>query len=242
MVNPFAEPSKKEKILKVLKAVFLKRFPMNFLFLVIIIGLSIYGFQYFKPGETPTGEVVADVSEPECPECVCEDTECEQDCGLCPIKTKIEKEEVIRYQCSDGGVVDELEECEKDFPDIDEEYSGTVSGVTLSIDNIEYDKDEDDSGFVTRVDYTIINKGDFPIVPKVQVKVYEEWNLKVKKAPANKVIDPEIVVNANDYVKRKDRVRIYFKGEEQTLRLLLVDALTDPDIEVLAVTRDFELD
>ena len=75
-----------------------------------------------------------------------------------------------------------------------------------------------------------------------EVKVYDEWTIKVKKSPPNKVIEPEIVVNPNDYVERQDRVRIYFKGEEQTLRLLLVDALTDPDREVLAVTRDFDLD
>lgn len=242
MVDPFAkEPSKKEKFLKILKVIFLKRFPMNLLFLIIIIALTIFGFQYIEPDETPTGGVIG-ISEPECPECVCEEKECEQDCDLCPIKTKLETKEVIRYQCPDGELADELEECEKEFPDIDEEYSGTIGGVTLAIDNIEYERDEEDSGFVTRVDYTIINKGEFPIVPKIEVKVYEDWSLKTKTAPANKVIDPEIVINTNDYVQREDRVRIYFNGEEQTLRLLLIDALTDPDTEFLAVTRDFSLD
>jgi len=72
--------------------------------------------------------------------------------------------------------------------------------------------------------------------------VYEEWNLKVKKNPANKVIDPEIVINQNEFIQRKDTIRIYFRGNKQTLRLLLVDALPDPDTEILAVTKDFELD
>lgn len=238
MPDPFTKPSKTKKFLKILKTIFITKFPINFLFLIIIIALSIVGFQYIKPGETPTGNVIL---EQQCPECICEE-ECEQDCDLCPIKTKVETKNIIYYKCPGGALVKDLDECINYMPNVSEDYSGTVEGVTLAIDNIELEKDEEDSGFVTRVDYTIINRGEFPIVPKMQVKVYEEWTLKVKKAPPNKVIDPEIVVNTNDYVKRQDRIRIYFKGEEQTLRLLLVDALPDPDTEVLAVTRDFDLD
>jgi hypothetical protein len=210
MVDPFAKPSKKKRFFKVLKTIFLTKIPMNLLFLLIIIALSIFGFESITSNgknETPTGYAVL---EQECPECVCEEKE--TDCSLCPVKTN------------------------------PEEYSGTVEGITLAIDNIELEKDEETTGFVTGVEYTIINKGEFPIVPKIQVKVYEDWTLKAKKAPANKVLSPEIVVSPNDYVKRQDRVRIYFRGEEQTLRLLLIDSLTDPDTEILAVTRDFELD
>ncbi|MBW2989016.1 hypothetical protein KY358_01725 [Candidatus Woesearchaeota archaeon] len=245
MPDPFAEPPKKKsRLTRVSKAVFLTKFHTNLLFLIIIITLSVVAFNYMKPSETPTGYAVLEQACPEqaCPECICEEAECETDCDLCPVKTKVEKEEVILYKCPSGTVVEDLEDCKSHLPDVSKEYSGTVEGVTLAIDNIEFEKDEEDSGFVTRVDYTIINEGDFPIVPKIQVKVYQEWTLKVKKNPANKIIDPEIVVNPNDYVKRKDRVRIYFKGEEQTLRLLLADSLPDPDTEVVAVTRDFDLD
>jgi len=239
MPNPFEKPSKTKRILTVLKKVFLTKFPMNLLFLIIIITLSIVGFNYITPDKIPTGNVIL---EQECPECICEETECVQDCDLCPVKTKVEKENIIYYRCPGGALVKDIDECESHLPNVSEEYSGTVEAVTLAIDDIEIEKDEEDSGFVTRVDYTIINRGEFPIVPQIQVKVYDEWTLKVKKAPANKIINPEIVVNTNDYVKRQDRVRIYFKGEEQILRLLLVDTLPDPDTEVLAVTRDFDLD
>ena len=256
MPNPFEKPPEEnkslsifKKILKVSKVILTTKFPMNLLFLMIIIVLSVFGFEYLQPEgmESVTGNVIL---EEECPSCVCEEVlsedavlseDCEQDCDLCPIKTKVEKEEIIRYQCYKGGIVDELGECEDKLPDIPDEYVGTVDGVTLIIDNIEYEKDEDDSGFVTRVDYTIINKGDLPLVPKIEVKVYEDWTLKVKKAVANKVINPEIVVNQGEYVTRKDRVRIYFKGEEQTLRLLLVDSLSTIEREIVAVTRDFDL-
>ncbi|MBW2974503.1 hypothetical protein KY366_02190 [Candidatus Woesearchaeota archaeon] len=249
MPDPFAKPQKTKKILRTLKAIFLKKFPMNFLGVLIIIALSTVAINYMKPVESPTGYVTL---EQECPTCVCEEKvceekvceekECETDCSLCPIKTKVETNNIIYYKCQAGALVKDLEECDSHLPNVSKEYSGTVEGVTLAIDNIEYEKDEEDSGFVTRVDYTIINKGEFPVVPKIQVKVYKEWSLKVKKDPPNKILDPEIVVNPNDYVRREDRVRIYFKGEEQTLRLLLADCLPDPDREVLAVTRDFDLD
>ncbi len=247
MPDPFAKPEEKKtmsilkRVLKVTKVVFTTKFPMNLMFLIIIIVLSVVGFEYMQPEDvsTPTGNVIM---EEECPECVCEEAECEQDCDLCPIKTKVETKNVIYYECKGGELVTDLEDCEDNLPDIPDEYAGTVEGVSLIIDNIEYEGDEEDSGFVTRVDYTIINKGDLPLVPKVEVKVYEDWTLKVKKTVANKVVNPEIVVNPGEYVTRKDRVRIYFKGTDQTLRLLLVNSLPTIEQDVVAVTREFSMD
>jgi len=241
MVDPFKH-ARSKKFLKALKAIFLNKIPMNLLFLIIIIFVAVVGFQLIKPSniaETPAGAVVLEAG---CPECVCEQKESEPDCSLCPIKTKVETKNVIYHSCPGGALVSDLKECINFLPNVSNEYSGTVEGVTFSIDNVEYERDEGDSGFVTRVDYTIINKGEFPIVPKLEVKVYTDWSIKVKAAPPNKVIDPEIVVNPNDYLTRQDKVNIYFKGEEQTLRLLLIDTLPDPDKEVLAVTKDFSLD
>ena len=239
MPDPFAKPEKPTKtkrFLKVLKVIFLTRIPMNILLLLIILTLSIIGFQSLNPN-IPTGQVVL---EQECPESVCEEQE--PDCDLCPIKTKVETKETIRYKCPSGDIVEDLDDCLDQLPEIPEDNSGTVEGVTLVIDNIEYEKDEEDSGFVTKVGYTIINKGDLPVVPKLEVKVYEEWSLKVSKSVANKVINPEIVVMPKDYVQREDRVRIYFSGKEQTLRLLLVDSLPTIEQDIVAVTKDFDLD
>lgn len=241
MPDPFTKPSKTKKIFRLLKAIFLTRIPMNILLLLLIIILSVISFEYLQPDtteETPTGNVIL---EQECPEPICEEQP-ELDCNLCPVKTKVETQNVIYYKCPGGALVENLDECINFLPNVSEEQSGTVEGITLAIDNVEYEKDEEDSGFVTRVDYTIINKGEFPIAPKIEVKVYEEWTLKVKAAVANKVINPEIVVNPNDYVKRQDRVRIYFKGKEQTVRLLLVDSLPTIERDIVAVTKNIDLE
>ncbi len=249
MPDPFAEPVKKSKFLeitkkffKISKVVLLTKIPMNILLLIIIIALSIIGFQSIQPDgalDTPTGNVIL---EQECLECVCEQEDCETDCNLCPIKTKVEIKNIIYYKCPSGELVNDLDECIDILPNVSIEHSGTVEGVTLVIDNVEFEEDDEDSGFVTRVDYTIINQGEFPIVPKIEVKVYDEWTLNVKKSVANKVLIPEIVVNPNDYVKRQDRVRIYFNGQEQTVRLLLIDRLTSIERDVVAITKDIELD
>jgi hypothetical protein len=249
MSDPFTQSSKSGKFLRVMKVIFFSKFSMNLFFLFLIIGLSIVGFKYISPTPSPTGQVILEKDCPDCP--ICEGTiiegseckqECEQDCDLCPVKTKLETKDIIKYKCPSGDLVEDLADCEDYFPQVSEEYSGTVGKVTFSIDNIEYEQDEEDSGFVTKVGYTIINNGDTPIVPKVEVKVYEEWNLKSKKSVANKVINPEIVVNPKEYTSRKDRVRIYFRGEEQTLRLLLVDSLPTIEQDIVAVVRDFNLD
>jgi len=242
MPNPFQKSSKTRRFFEVMKVVFLTRIPMNVLLLLVIIGTTIIGFNYLQPGGTPTGKVIL---EQECPECICEEseeTECESDCSLCPIKTKVETIELVKYQCPSGDIVEDLEECEESFPEVPEESSATVEGITFFIDDVEFEKDDEDSGFVTAVKYTIINKGGLPIVPKIEVKVYEDWTLNVKKSVANKVVNPEIVVNHNEYVTRKDRVRIYFNGEEQTVRLLLVNSLPTIEQDIVAVTEEISLD
>jgi hypothetical protein len=246
MPDPFQEPKKEQKFSKVMKAVFLTRFSTNLLYIILVMAVTVAAYELLRPNnDLLSGNAVAPLDCPVCQnftETVCEEQACETDCDLCPIKTKVEEKEIIRYSCPDGTLVDNLDDCEQTFPAVDEESSGTVEGITLAIDNIELERDTDTSGFVTRVDYTIINRGEFPIVPKIEVKVYEEWTLKVKQSVANKEIFPEVVVNPNEYVQRKDRVRIYFNGEEQTLRLLLVDQLPMIDRDILAVTKDFTLD
>ncbi|MBU1004248.1 MAG: hypothetical protein KJ561_00300 [Nanoarchaeota archaeon] len=227
--------SRMKKILGVLKVIFLERIPMNILLLLIIISLAIVGFSYMKPAEAPTGNVIL---EPQCPECICEEKACENDCSLCPIKTKIETKNVIYHECPSGALVQDIAECEQYFPDVSELYSGKVSGITLSIEDIDVEKENADSGCVTQIKYVIINRGDSPIVPRINAMVYKEWN---KDKPMEKDINPEIVVDKESFVTRTDKVRVCFQGTELTLRLTLTDVLKYPNQKVVAL-RDFELD
>lgn len=244
MPDSFGKPSVSgiRRFFNVLKAVFLTQIYMNILILVVIVAISIAGFKFIgsnEKNETPTGMAVLEDAQPL--ESACEEKECEQDCSLCPVETNVETQNVIYYKCPAGALVKDLDECLDSLPEDSGEYTGTVEGVTLSIDNIEYEKEKDDTGYVTRVDYTITNRGEKPIVPKIEIKVYAEWGSKILGKEPSKVIDPEIVVNPNDYVSRKETMRIYFEGKKQTLRLRLINTLANPDKDVLILTRDFEL-
>ena len=229
------EPSKTKKIFNVLKIIFLERIPMNILLLIVIVSLAVVGFNYMKPAESPTGNVVL---EPQCPERACEEKVCENNCELCPVKTKVETKNVIYRECSGGALVQDIAECEKYLPNVSEQYSGKVGGITLSIDNIELEKQSDGSGCITQIKYIIINKGDSPIVPRINALVYKEWN---KEKPMEKDINPEIVVDKNEFITRMDNTRICFQGTEQTLRLTLTDVLKYPNQKVVAL-REFKLE
>lgn len=223
------------KILKVLKIIFFERIPMNILLLLVIVSLSIVGFSYIKSDGTPTGNVVL---EPQCPEGDGEEKVCENDCGLCPVKTKVETKNVIYRECPGGALVEDIAECDKYLPNVSEQYSGMVAGITLSIDNIELENTGNDSGCITQIKYVIINKRDSPIVPRINALVYAEWG---KEKPMEKDINPEIVVDKNEFVTRIDNTRVCFNGKEQTLRLALTDVLKYPNQKVIAL-RDFKLE
>lgn len=228
-------PSKMKTIFRVLKVVFLERIPMNILLLLVIVSLSVVGFNYMKSNGTPTGNVVL---EPQCPEANdCEEKACENDCSLCAVKTKVETKNVIYRECPGGALVEDIAECEKYLPNISEQYSGKIGGITLSIDNIELENSGNDSGCITQIKYTIINKGNSPIVPRINALVYKEWN---KEKPMEKDINPEIVVNKNEFITRMDNVRVCFQGKTQTLKLTLTDVLKYPNQKVAAL-REFVL-
>ncbi|HZX44502.1 MAG TPA: hypothetical protein VFF28_02350 [Candidatus Nanoarchaeia archaeon] len=224
------------KIFRVSKVILTASIPMNFLLLAVIIFISVASFEYFEPEELPVGDVVLEPVD-------CEPVylESKPDCNLCPIKTKIEQTTKTVYRCPHGETVEDLDDCKFFLPNVSALPSGVVDGITLAIGSIQFEDDGAQGGFVTAVEYTIINQGKAPIVPKLEVKTYDEWTLKAKKSEPNKVIIPEIVINPGDFVKRTDKVRIYFEGDKQTVRLLLVDSLPAIEKDIIAVAKDIKL-
>ena len=236
--------TKKGRAWKVTKAVLLTKFNSNILTFLVVAIISITGFHMLFSSEDITGNVIIEQNlscpETSCPACI--QQECIQDCSLCATKTKVEAIESVKIRCDDGSLVNENEACSLNFPEVDDLTSGTVSGITLSIDDVEFEKNKDDDGFVTAVEYTIINQADYPIVPRIEIKVYKEWTSTIRNGDPNKHLILETVVPANSYVQRKDAARIYFKGKQQNVRLLLVDALPNKDEDIVAVVKEIELD
>lgn len=218
------------------KHILLKKFPFNVLFLLIIIGASIVGTYFLKPGVT--GMVVQNVTpecpvceETVCPECVCEDC---PECPVCEEETKVEKVNIFYYICPDGKIVNKSSGCETDLPKITSEYKSEANGVLLSIDGVEYESEK-----IKRINYTIINQGFEDIKPQLLVKVYEQWNSDVMDAEPDKKIDFNGVIKPNNWVIRSDGIDVDIESNEKKIRLELRDALITPSESIVTVVREF---
>ncbi|MBI2137985.1 hypothetical protein HYU13_00195 [Candidatus Woesearchaeota archaeon] len=232
MPGPFEKTSLPKRLGNFTKVLFLSKFPMNLLALAVIISLSIFSYHSLVPAPQVTGNVIADIVP--CPG----SEQCLTSCDQCPVKKELERIEVTKYQCADGTLQEDLEDCKVEYPKVQEKFSGAVGDITFSIDDVSYILEEDGLGTLLRVDYTIINKGSSPLVPRLEMKVYEEWSTKAMKALPNKVVDLETVIGPESFLQRSENVRITFKGAQPKVRILLVNALADPDEEIIAVSRD----
>lgn len=225
------------------KHVLLKKFPFNVLLLLLIIAAASFATIYIKPAVTAS--VVYQNITQECPVCeecvecpVCEEyIECtEFDCSTCPTANK------FYYVCPSGMIVEESSECKAVMPTITSDFVSTVDGITISIDDVDYTFYSDDTGYISRINYTILNQGSEKIKPKIQIKVYEKWTSDVSSASPQKTILFKDYLDEDDWVIRSDTMKIDFDGSEQTVRLLLQDDSVAPAEDIVAVTREMEFD
>src|SRR3989338_878041 len=242
-----------------LRHILLKKIPMNVLFLLIIIGLASFGTLYLKK-PTITANVVftekvneSNVTEEEflnllnencktidwakdtisvaCP--VCEEKVCpELNCSTCP--SQVEKQNVIYYRCSNGMIVNKSSDCKVTLPTITSDAVATVDDVTLSIDGIDYEIAGNDTAYIKRINYTIINQRDSQIIPKIDVRVYTTFSYALLAEPPQKTIKLTNVLDKDDWIIESQPSNIYFSGTDKTIRLELVNQLNDESIVAVA--------
>ncbi len=227
------------------KHVLLKKFPFNTLLLLLLIAAVSAATIYLKPGITAS--VVYQNVTQECPvyeEAICEEClepefqECaELNCSTCPAENK------FYYVCSSGMIVEESSDCKAVMPTIDSDFVSTVDGITISIDDVEYTYySNDDDGYISRINYTILNEGNKNIMPKISIKVYEKWSSDVSSASPQKTISFKDYLDEDDWIIRSDTMKINFEGSTQTIRLLLQDNSLSPAEDIVAVTREIDFD
>ena len=147
---------------------------------------------------------------------------------------------MYRYICPNGGIVDEEEDCERLTPETDPEYTSTSNGVSISIDSIRYEED-DDQIRIREINYTIINNGKGAIRPKVGLKIYEKYTYEVKELGYLRNFELDDVLDVNEWVSRSEIVNIIIEKEEETFRLELLDVSPDPNEYVTAVWRKMDI-
>jgi hypothetical protein len=215
------------KFFKLFKGIFsliIKAYkPLLILLLLGLVFLGGYSLKFCQVCEEPKV----------CEECI---TCPELDCNSCPIQT--EKVTTIRYACQNGLVVDDLKECDPlNHIEITSNYKETENGVTLSIDNLEYEMGEG-YGKITQIDYTIINSKNHEIKPIVLVNIYSLTDGKLEQGLVHEVFDDEEYIDSDSWAIKKKETNISFKGEKIVVRLVLKDTLPDPDKIIVRVIRD----
>ncbi len=193
--------------------------------LLIIIGAIFYGGYSLK--RCPVCEV-CEVCE-ECIECP------ELDCSKCP--KEIEKVTAIRYACSNGFIVDDLDECNPfNYIEITSDYKETKNGVTFSIDKLEYET-VGTYHKIIEIDYTIVNMGEHEIAPIVLVNLYSITDEASQRGLVHEIFEDEEYVDSNAWLIKKQKTNIGFTGSDIVVRLVLRDKLPDPDKELVRVSR-----
>jgi len=194
------------------------------LIILFFLGLLVYSGYWIK--ECPVCEVCE-----KCQTCeVCE----KQDCSICP--KEVEKINLIKYACSNGLIVDNLNNCNPlNYVKITSPYKGSDNDVTFSIDKIEYES-TGSYNKITEIDYTIINTGEHEIKPIVLVNLYSDDMENENKGLVHESFELEHIAK-DQWISERQKTNIGFSGQNIIVRLVLKDTLTDPDRELVRVSR-----
>lgn len=203
--------------------------------------------------------------ETECPECeVCQDRVCpKQDISECT--EKIKTETITNYVCPDDTVVEDKDDCktkeEKTYIceddrevkdkelcnqikeiDITSEYQHTAFNTTLAINELKFEMKGDDWGTITSIRYTILNKANHTIIPKLSVFVYNESDSEMRKSDVRGTITVGKTLDENEWIEEEGDVYISFKGSNTSVKLKLQDTIPDPDKTLVLVEKPLELE
>jgi len=263
MVNFLKATSRRKIILDKLRNIFLKRCYANLLIFIIVIALTITATLYLaRPKVTisfPTGAAITNIEKENikvtledrcinegiektliditCPKQEpCKQNNCpEVDCSKCP--ENVVTESVFLIRCPNGIIVNSSEDCIEEFPEITSPYFTTINGVTVSLDNVEIEKTDEETK-ITRIEYSVINQGENAIQPEIWVKVYKTFTNEIRDARGIKTFNNKIL-EKNDWIQVKQDTNILVTDyKDKKIRLELLDSLPDPDEKLGAVFTD----
>jgi len=220
------ESFKEPKLKRIIKGIFniIKKIYKPALVLILLALIFFAGYSMKKPPVQ-----IIQKEQTKCPTCP------ELDCDACP--KEIEKVTVVKYACTNGLIVDDLDECNVlDHVKIESPYKETDNGVTLSIDRLDYEIKESYKK-ITKIDYTIINVREHEIKPTILVNIYSLDDEKQERGMVHEVFDDDGYINPNAWTVKKKNVNIGFVDENMIVRLVLKDETPDPDEELVRVSR-----
>ena len=215
---------------KGLKKILFKKFYMNVIIMILIIATAVIITLTIQPKPMT---ICPNIS---CPQCPVQQQCALQSCDDC--SEKILTEYIYRFICSNGAIVNTSDGCVGQPPITDPAYTSTTNGISITFDGISYQVGANNTMKVTQINYTIVNNGNNEIVPKVGLKIYELYTDEVKNAYYLRVFKADDVLGFSEWIKKSEAVNIDVQGAKLTVRLDLINTITDPDEYITTVTRE----
>lgn len=143
-----------------------------------------------------------------------------------PEDCDIRDEQLKQYVCDDGSIAETAEGCKKELV-LDTGYQKQDNHLLLAIDGIGYEMKGDDWGTITSVAYAVKNFADDPVLPQIQVKVFNESDPAGIKSETRYTIKVPKTLENDEFVQGVEDVHISFKGDNITAKFVLVNGLDD---------------
>lgn len=220
--------------------ILIKKFRINLIVFAIIVAIAVAGTIFLRDPSITGAAIGFECPEQECPECaVCEVASCEElNCSLKDVQEVIVNK--FFYVCEDSGaIVNKSEDCEPIMPQIDSMYVETANGITFSIDDWVIDFDNETSGRIKTLDYTIINKGFKKIEPRIKIYLYEgSWADADRETKfgfyTNKIIGSDV------WIRETKKLNLFFSMKNPKVRFELIDDLQND--KIVAVVKRIDTD
>ncbi|MBD3309634.1 hypothetical protein GF351_00255 [Candidatus Woesearchaeota archaeon] len=227
------------------KKLLFTKVPFNIITALLIISLTFFGAGYYWSDRCPEPEPVR------CPSL---------DCEKCPPKIEyrtvnltkevnvtVEKYVNVTYfVCDNGTMVRNRQKCNASAAMIEIEHDNQNSHkhVTLAVDEISwYMKDEEQGwGKITAVNFTILNEGNETIAPKMGIRVWTDSDEPAVKSLTRDIFIYDTLIEPDSWFKAGfETEAVSFRGENVTVKLVLVNQLPDPDKTLVMAQKKFSV-
>lgn len=167
---------------------------------------------------------------------------CSSCCPECQTKTEYVNvtQNIIYYRCKDGGLVTDEDDCKTKYPEIVSSDVVTAGDVTFSIDRLDYSYEGNNSARLLKINYTVINKGETKIMPRISLKMYDTWTSEIAAEEPKFFISYSDVINGEDWIRVSKSINIYVENKNNKIRFGLQNTLPDPDEEIAAIIKTLE--
>jgi len=215
--------------------IFLKKFNMNLLVLLLLFVSVFSGTWYFLEQSSP---------EPITTNATCPDPEpCQElNCSTCPVETEYINvtQNLIYYRCKDGRLVTDEDECKANYPEIRSGDVVTADDITFSIDRLDHSLESNNSARLLKINYTILNKRETRIMPRIAIKMYDTWTSEIADEEPRFFISHGELIDGEDWARISKSINIYVGDRDNKIRFGLQNTLPDPDEDIAAIVKKLE--